>query len=280
MISVSTALSAIPPGLRDPLIVEYQGIVQNFLEQRWRPTELQAAIFSEIAYTILDGHAKGVYPAGPSKPRDMVGACRLLENNAHVPRSFQILIPRMLPALYEVRNNRNVGHTDGDVDPNHMDSVVVLSICNWIMGELVRVYHSLSVGDAQSVVDALAEVRVPLIWTNGVVKRILDPKLSLQEHILLLAGATVPSATATQLLSWIEYEDEKYFMRTIRNLHKKRLVEYDKNSGTVQVLPTGAAVVQTIIRQRKLAGFPKPPATFPRPICQKLVKRPNGRIFL
>jgi hypothetical protein len=256
MINVSTALSTIPPGLRDPLIVEYRGIVQNFLEQRWRPTELQAGLFSEIVYTILDGHGKNAYATGPSKPANLVLACRALENNAHVPRSFQILIPRVLPALYEVRNNRNVGHTGGDVDPNHMDSVVVLSMCSWIMGELVRVYHNLSIADAQAVVDALAEVRVPLIWTNGAVKRILDPKLSLQEHILLLAGVTVPSATATQLLSWIEYEDEKYFMRTIRNLHKKRLVEYDKNSGTVQVLPTGAAVVQTIIREKKLAGLP------------------------
>ncbi len=255
MINVSTALSAIPTGLRAPLITEYQGIVQNFLEQRWRPTELQAGLFSEVVYTILDGHATGTY-AGPSKPTNFVQACRALENNSHVPRSFQILIPRMLPALYEVRNNRNVGHIGGDVDPNHMDSVVVLSMCNWIMGELVRVYHNLSIGDAQAVVDALAEVRVPLIWTNGVVKRILDPKLSLQEHILLLAGVTVPSATATQLLGWVEYEDEKYFMRTIRNLHKRRLVEYDKDSGTVQVLPTGAAVVQKIIREKKLAGLP------------------------
>lgn len=256
MLNVSTALSAIPAGLRDPLTVEYQGIVQNFLEQRWLPTELQAGRFSEIVYTILDGHASGTYAVSPSKPPNFVQACRALENNSNEPRSFQILIPRMLPALYEVRNNRNVGHAGGDVDPNHMDSVVVLSMCNWIMGELARVYHNLSVADAQAVVDALAEVRVPLVWTNGTVKRILDPKLSLQEHVLLLAGVTVPSATAAQLLGWIEYENEKYFIRTIRTLHKKRLVEYDRNSGTVQVLPTGAAVVQQIIRERKLAGFP------------------------
>ena len=255
MINVSTALSAIPTGLRDPLITEYQGIVQNFLEQRWRPTELQAGLFSEIVYAILNGYATGTYVASPTKPANFVQACRALENNAHVPRSFQILIPRMLPGLYEVRNNRNVGHTGGDVDPNHMDSVVVLSMCSWIMGELVRVYHNLNIADAQAVVDALAEVRIPLIWTSGTVKRILDPKLSLQENILLLAGVTVPSVAASQLLTWIEYEDEKYFMRTIRNLHKKRLIEFDKKAGTVQVLPTGAAVVQTIIREKKLAGF-------------------------
>lgn len=256
MISVSSALSAIPPGLRDPLITEYRGIVQNFLEQRWRPTELQAGLFSEIVYTILNGHATGTYAATPSKPQNFVAACRALEGNSHVPRSFQILIPRMLPPLYEVRNNRSVGHVGGDVDPNHMDSIVVLSMCNWIMGELVRVYHSLSIAEAQLVVDALSETRVPIVWTNGAVKRILDPELSLQEHILLLASCTVPSATAKQLLGWIEYGDEKYFMRTIRNLHKRRLVEFDKSSGTVQVLPTGTAVVETIVRTKKLSGLP------------------------
>jgi len=252
MVSVSSALSAIPAGLRDPLITEYQNIVQNFLEQRWRPTELTCGLFSEIAYTILDGHAKGTYANGPSKPANFVNACRALENNPHVPRSFQILIPRILPALYEVRNNRNVGHTGGDVDPNHMDSVVVLSICNWVMGELVRVYHNLSTTEAQAVVDALAEVRIPIVWTNGAVKRILNPKLKLQEQILILAACTVPAATAEELVAWIEYEDKKYFMRTLRNLHKRRLIEFDDKVGTVQVLPPGGIAVQDLVRTKNL----------------------------
>src|SRR5258708_24730334 len=179
MVTVSGALSAIPTGLRDPLITEYQNIVQNFLEQKWRPAELTGGLFSEIVYTILVGHARGTYAAKPSKPANFVNACRGLENNISVPRSFQILIPRMLPALYEVRNNRNVGHTGGDVDPNHMDSILVLSMCNWIMGELIRVYHNLSISEAQAVVDALAEIRTPIIWTSGNIKRGLNPNLKL-----------------------------------------------------------------------------------------------------
>src|SRR6266851_1018203 len=75
--------------------------------------------------------------------------------NIHVPRSFQILIPRLLPALYEVRNNRGVGHIGGDVDPNHMDATFVISSCNWVMAELVRVYHDLSTNEAQEIVDTL-----------------------------------------------------------------------------------------------------------------------------
>ncbi|MBR0948788.1 hypothetical protein ABIF65_010907 [Bradyrhizobium japonicum] len=67
--SVQTALSAIPEGLRQPLLVEYQSIVQNFAEHRWSPSELSGGKFCEIVFTILDGHAKGTYAPSPKKPR-------------------------------------------------------------------------------------------------------------------------------------------------------------------------------------------------------------------
>ena len=156
-ITASAALSAIPSGLRLPLIAEYQSIVQNFLEHRWLPSELSGGRFSEIVYTILDGYGKKAYAASAKKPSNFKDACARLETNASVPRSFQVLIPRLLPALYEIRNNRSVGHVGGDVDPNHMDSAAVLAMCNWVMCELVRVYHSLPTTGAQKVVDSLAE---------------------------------------------------------------------------------------------------------------------------
>ena len=74
--NVSTLLSNIPNGLRDPLIYEYNSIVQNYLEHRWAPTELSGGKFCEIVYTILDGRAKGIYLDTPTKPLNFVGACR------------------------------------------------------------------------------------------------------------------------------------------------------------------------------------------------------------
>src|ERR1700740_1248332 len=203
MIAASAALSAIPSGLRDPLLKEYRTIVQNFLEQRWLPSELHGGRFNATVYTILDGQAKNSFAAAPAKPPNFVQACRVLENNAlaHVPHSFQILIPRMLPALYDVRNNRNVGHVGGDVDPNHMDAVAILSVSNWIMGELVRVYHKLTTAQAQQLVGALVEVRLPAVWTGeDGVKRVLETSLKLHEKILLLAAVSMPDVTAPQLI--------------------------------------------------------------------------------
>lgn len=257
MIAASEALSTIPSGLRDPLISEYQSLVQNFLEHSWLPSELSGGRFSEIVYTILDGYAKKSYAARPTKPNNFVDACRKLENTtqAHLPRSFRILIPRILPALYEIRNNRNVGHVDVDIDSNHMDSVAVLSICNWVMAELVRVFHRLTVVEAQKVVDVLAEVRIPIIWSDGNIKRVLQPELRLDEQLLLLIAASLPDMSSKDLILWIESVNSGYIMRAKRKLHAKRLLEFNESTERVKILPPGAKFVTELVQKKNLAGI-------------------------
>jgi hypothetical protein len=255
MVTAAQALSATPPGLRLPLITEYQSIVQNFLEHRWLPSELSGGRFSEIVYTILDGHAKGSYASAPAKPGNFKAACAALESNSHVPRSFQILIPRLLPALYEIRNNRSVGHVGGDVDPNHMDSAAVLAMCNWVMCEMVRVYHNLPTTEAQKVVDSLAEMRIPVIWSDGNIKRVLQPALKLPQQLLLLIATSVPDVSAQELLEWTEYENKQHFMKTVRALHKKRWIEFTESTERAKILPPGTKEVERIVRAKGLSGI-------------------------
>jgi hypothetical protein len=204
MLTAAKAFTALPAGLRSPHLNEYNSILQNFTEQRWTPAELSGGKFCEIIYTILDGFARKSYAAAPAKPRNFVEACRKLESNAGVPRSFQILIPRLLPPLYEIRNNRNVGHVGGDVDPNFMDASTVLSIASWTMAELVRVLHSVSVAEAQAVVNSLSERRMPLVWESGRLKRVLNPSLPLRDQILVLLASCPAKVEIDQLRQWTE----------------------------------------------------------------------------
>jgi hypothetical protein len=255
MINPATILTAIPSTLRDPLLDEYKSIVQNFFERRWSPAELSGGKFSEIVYTILDGHAKKLYAAAPAKPANFVGACRALENNTGVSRSFQILIPRLLPALYEIRNNRGVGHAGGDVDPNHMDATAVLSSANWIMAELVRVYHTVSVTEAQAVVDALVEQRVPLIWEVAGAKRVLDPSIGLKNQILALLASSATTPSSTDLLAWTECQDHAYFLRTLRKLHDDRLIEFQQSTSQVYLLPPGSVAISAVLSDRMLSAM-------------------------
>jgi hypothetical protein len=163
MITPEEALAIIPEGLRNPLLTEFNSIVNNFMEHRWGPSELSGGRFCEIVYTILEDYASGSYPSTPNKPRNFVDTCRRLETNPSVPRSFQILIPRLLPALYEIRNNRNVGHVGSDVDPDYMDCSAVVSIASWILAEIIRVLHGTSTEEAQTLVDTLVERRLPIV---------------------------------------------------------------------------------------------------------------------
>lgn len=251
MISASAALSAIPNGLRDPLLSEYRSIVQNFMERKWSPSELSGGKFCEVVYWILRGYGDKSYAASPSKPANFVDACRLLENNTSVPRSFQILVPRLLPALYEIRNNRGVGHVGGDVDPNHMDATAVISMANWVMAELVRVFHNLPVAEAQSVVDALAERRIPLVWEGGDMKRVLDPKIKMREQVLILVASASGEVQVEDVVLWVESKKRQYFNELLAQLHSERLVEVSGNGKTIQILPPGSAYVAAFIASRR-----------------------------
>jgi hypothetical protein len=243
----TSALASVPAGLRDPLIQEYRLIIQNFSEARWSPASLSGGRFCEVVYNILDGYGAGTYASTPSKPSDMVSACRKLEQNKSVPRSFQILIPRMLPALYEVRNNRNIGHVGGDVNPNHMDTTLVVSMCSWILAEIIRVFHGLDTSSAQAIVDKLAEIKIPLVWQGPEVTRILDNSLSIPDKILILSAASSEPPTLDSLINSIEYGNRAHFNKTLIQLHNKRHVEFSTKSQTVTILPPGTKRVAEIL---------------------------------
>lgn len=248
MTITTAAFGVLPSGLRAELLKEYESIVQHYLERRWSPAELSGGRFCEIVFSIIDGFGVGSYPSRASKPPNMVSACKTLESRTGVPRSFQILIPRLLPALYEVRNNRGVGHVGGDVDSNQMDATAVLGLANWIMAELVRVLHSESVNDAQAIVDSLAQRRIPLVWERGQVKRVLDPKIKLQDQVLLLLSSCPTQVQVEDLLSWTGYKDRAYFLRTLRKLRDGRLIELDTVESEVHLLPPGTLHVETLVR--------------------------------
>ena len=246
MITTEQALATIPDGLRKPLLEEYGTILRNYLERRWTPSELSGGRFCEIVYTILNGYSTGNYPSSPTKPTNFVEACRALESNTSNPRSFQILIPRILPALYEIRSNRGVGHVGGDVNSNHIDASVVLSITSWIMAELIRVFHNIDIQDAQKIADSLVDHQTPLVWQSGDIRRVLKPDLSIRNQILLLSSVS-KSVTKDDLLCWIEPSNRSYFYRLLREMHRSRLIELSSDETTIELLPPGMAIVESII---------------------------------
>lgn len=239
-------LGALPNGLRKPLLESFDEIVRNFRERRWTPAELNGGKLAEITYSILKGHVEGTYPTRPKKPRNMVDACRSLERAPSTfPRSIRIQIPRMLISLYEIRNNRGVGHVGGDVDPNHMDAVAVLYMAKWIVAEMVRICHEVDPEQATEIVDALVERETPVIWEVGGRKRVLATGLSRTNLVLILLYGTTGPVSDEELARWIEHPKLTYFQRDVlRPAHRARLVEFDEGNGLVHLSPLGMELVE------------------------------------
>lgn len=247
-VTAASALSTIPEGLRKPLLSEFSQIVSNFMERRWSSAELSGGRFCEVVYTILEGYANGGYPPVPKKPPDFVTACRNLEKHTKIPRSFRILIPRFLPGLYEIRNNRNVGHVGGDVNPDLMDSSAVVSIASWVLAELIRVFHNINTEEAQQIVDRLAERQFPIVWKSGDMRRVLKPNLPLKDQVILLLASCQGKVLFDDLMKWTGYKNKSHFKKSLRKLHTLRLIEFPENStNEVDLLPPGSERASNII---------------------------------
>jgi hypothetical protein len=257
MIDPAKLLSGLPASLRDPLVESYARIASNYLERRWEPAELNGGKFCEVVYTILDGAISGTYAAKPKKPAQMQQACSALEGKPADPnrpgdRSLRILIPRMLPVLYEIRNNRGVGHVGGDVDPNQLDATAVHSMASWVLAELVRVFHGVSTEIAQETVNALVERTVPLIWQIGDVRRVLEPGMDTRDKVTLLLHQSMGWVSVDDLVKWVEYSSASMFRtRVLVPLHKQKLIEFDAAKARAHISPKGTEDVETRILQSK-----------------------------
>ncbi len=246
MIDIDIAFGTLPATLRTELLDCYRSILRNFIESRWEPSELNGGKMCEVVYCILKGYIDSTYPSKATKPVNFVDACRALEQaSASNSRSVRIQIPRVLIAVYEIRNNRGVGHIGGDVNPNHLDAYFVLSSVKWILAELVRLYHSISMAEAYATIESIIERTSPIVWEIDGQKRILNPKISKRNQTLLLLYHQPEGVLESNLLNWTEYVNASiYRNKILKVLHSERLVEYNEKNRTATISPRGIIYVE------------------------------------
>lgn len=251
-LSPENAFSVLPITLRDDLLNAFNEIVNNYRERRWEPSELNGGKLCESAYTICKGWLEGgIYPQRAEKPSRFPQKCLELETSyQNVPssRSARILIPRVLLGLYDIRNNRGVGHSGAEVDPNHMDATLVLYTSKWIVAELVRLLHTLTTKEATAIVDGLIEKEIAWIWSDGNKKRVLRTKLTWKQQTLLLLLSETHDTPETDLFQWLEHPNLQSFRRDVlKQLHTDRLIEYDTKDRIVHLLPPGVTAAEKLI---------------------------------
>jgi hypothetical protein len=202
----------LPPQLVDKLEEAYSELKHNFYLGKHKPSELEGGHIAELVLRILQWATGGTgghsfTPLGQQIPRFDLEVRRLESLPATYSKSLRVHIPRVLLSMYDVRNSRGVGHPGGDVDPNLADATLVITAADWVIAELLRIYHGVSLDEAQAIVDGLVQRRVPIVQMFGDFPKVLRTDLTnpYRALVILYVRGTL-GASSRQIADWLRIE--------------------------------------------------------------------------
>ena len=245
---LTTALTSVPATFRSRLIQSYLDLKKNVAEARYDAAGLAAGRLCEVVLRFLQQKVHGTFTPFGTKIVNYADECRKLTTAPTTSgnESERIILPRALVFLYTMRNKRGIGHIGGDVDANAIDSATIAKTADWIICELIRINHGLSLEEAQDVVDGISVRQLPSIWKVAGKKRVLKKGLKARDQALLLLYSTQNSAILVEdLCDWVEYSNPQMFKnKIIAQLHKERFLEFDRESESIILSPKGAEYVE------------------------------------
>lgn len=249
---LNDALSNVPADFRNRLIQAYLELKARHAERKHDASGLSAGKLCEIILRLLQQHLTKQYTPFGERIANFVAEC---DKFIQLPKSsgletLRVVIPRALIFIYTLRSKRGIGHVGGDVDANAIDGATITKVADWIICELIRVFHKLSLEEAESLIASISSRDIPDVWEVGGRKRVLRNDLDFkQKTLLLLYASTEPAVLTEDLFSWTKYSAESMYKKSVLlPLDRANLIDYDRETESVVISPLGIkAVEETIV---------------------------------
>ena len=247
------ALARLPADFRNRIIKFYLELKSRHAQSKHDASKqdtvgVSAGKLCETIVRLLQQELKGAFTPFGKQLTNLPSEC---EGFAQVPKTIgndllRIVIPRAVSYLYTLRNKRGIGHVGGDVDANAIDGLTIARVADWILCELIRNFHTMSLEDADALVASVASRDVPDVWEVAGRKRVLRDDLDFgQKTLLLLYASTEPAVLAEDLFKWCKYSNFAVYKRKVLGLlDKDNLVDYDSATQSVVLSPLGVRVVE------------------------------------
>jgi hypothetical protein len=148
----------------DAAVEHFQNMVADYQKSDWADASAKAGKFIEAVMKALWVRAGEVVPRG--KLFSVGGIIDNLQAKpaaAGIPDTIKLTIPRACRFAYEVASNRGARHDADEIDANEMDASTVVSLCSWILSEMVRFSQKgLDLAEAKQIVEGLMRRKFPL----------------------------------------------------------------------------------------------------------------------
>ena len=88
-------------------------------------------------------------------------------NSTKFPESVRILIPKIaLSLIYEPRNKSGAVHQK-PINPDFIDGKLVVGACDWIIAEILRIYHTRDTDAVNKLIQNVVKDYIPVIQKVG-----------------------------------------------------------------------------------------------------------------
>lgn len=236
-----------PKTLVSKLTYHYANLKSSFTQNRLEPGELNGAKFAEIVFRLIQYATDPQHQYTPLK-QSLPSVDTLVIQFQQLPKTFddslRLHIPRALRSIYGIRSKRGVGHT-GEIDANLMDATLVMAVCDWVMAELIRLYHGCSADEAQDIVDRLVKRSIPTIYDRDGIKILLKQMSYEDAALLFLQYEGEKDIPIGDLCKWVRYPNVTIFRnRILRKLHTEKKIYLDEKAKLCRILPPGLQYVE------------------------------------
>jgi HEPN domain-containing protein len=148
----------------DAAVKHFQNMVADYQKSDWADASAKAGKFIEAVMKALWVRAGEAVPKGKDfKVGKIITDLERKPDAAGVPDTVKLTIPRACRFAYEIASNRGARHDPDEIDANEMDASTVVSLCSWILSEMVRFSQKgLDLAEAKRIVEGLMRRKFPL----------------------------------------------------------------------------------------------------------------------
>lgn len=236
----------IPKEIATHIIESFLEVEKNYRLEKWKTSELDAGHFVEAVRRLVEHELQGTYTPFSVALGSFSQAVLNRYESLPGAEEYRIIIPRVIYAMYCVRNKRGVGHI-ASVIPNKLDATFILHSSKWVLGELIRLSSSTDPESAKELVDQVLYKHVDLVWDDGETYMVLDNKLKAKEKVLLVLYRQ-DRLSAEDLRIKVDYKNKTTFKSILAELQKQKLIGITKE-GCCKLSPIGNQFAENIIQK-------------------------------
>ena len=236
-----------PSELVDSMLTCYENAISEYKKEHWQYFGNEMGQFIEVTRRIIEYQLDGSYT--PLVEKLSIFSEKVLAgfegHSVSISEVYRVIIPRVLYAMYCLRNKRGMIHKS-HIDPNKMDASALLSNAKWILAELFRMASALPFDETEKAIEAIMNRETSVVWDTGSSLRILDAKMTAQNKVLCLLYVK-DNQTDDELQVSIEYKNTSNFKKILNSLHREKLIEYSKSK--CKLSPIGIARAEALLNQ-------------------------------